>query len=76
MTRVLVTGGEGMLGHHVVSRLIGTGYTVRVMSHRQPQLGADAHIEWAQADLQSGTGLATRTKPIPTLVSKAVKVAL
>lgn len=31
---VLVTGGTGTLGHHVVQRLIGAGHDVRVLSRR------------------------------------------
>lgn len=58
MTRVLLTGGTGMLGRELRPRLLAAGYTVRVMSRRAPQAGEDADLEWAQASLESGAGLA------------------
>lgn len=58
MTRVLLTGGTGMLGRKLRSRLLAAGYTVRVMSRRAPQTGEDTDVEWAQASLESGAGLA------------------
>jgi len=58
MSRVLVTGGTGKLGHELTPRLLAAGYAVRVMSRRAPNPGEDAHVEWAQASLESGEGLA------------------
>lgn len=56
MTRILVTGGAGLLGSELASRLADNGYTVRVMS-RSPRRGAHAAVEWAQADLGTGEGV-------------------
>jgi uncharacterized protein YbjT (DUF2867 family) len=58
MPRVLVTGGTGVLGRELVPRLAHAGYTVRVMSRRRPQSDGQSELEWAQADLESGVGLA------------------
>jgi uncharacterized protein YbjT (DUF2867 family) len=58
MTRVLVTGGAGVLGRELVPRLMRAGYTVRVMSRRERQPGEWPEVEWAQADLETGRGLA------------------
>lgn len=58
MSRVLVTGGTGTLGSELVPRLQGAGYTVRVMSRRTARPGEDANVEWAQASLEDGTGIA------------------
>ena len=55
MTRVLVTGGTGILGREVVSRLLEKGYTVRIMS-RSPRRGTP-NAEWAQAHLLTGEWL-------------------
>ena len=46
MTRVFATGGTGVLGREVVSRLLNKGYSVRIMS-RSLQRGR-AHVAWAQ----------------------------
>lgn len=56
MVRVLVTGGTGVLGRHVVPRLVGSGAEVRVLSHRpeaQPPSGATL----VRGELASGEGL-------------------
>jgi uncharacterized protein YbjT (DUF2867 family) len=58
MTRVLVTGGTGVLGRELVPRLLSAGYTVRVMSRRERQPGEWPEVEWAQANLETGRGLA------------------
>lgn len=58
MTRVLITGGTGMLGRELKPRLVAAGYTVRIMSRRAPNPGEDSGVEWAQASLESGAGLA------------------
>jgi uncharacterized protein YbjT (DUF2867 family) len=58
MSRVLVTGGTGTLGRELVPRLLAAGYTARVMSRRATNAGEDTNVEWAQASLESGVGLA------------------
>jgi uncharacterized protein YbjT (DUF2867 family) len=55
VTRVLVTGGTGVLGREVVSRLLEKGYTVRIMS-RSPRRGT-TNVEWAQAQMLTAEGL-------------------
>ncbi|MGD2077693.1 MAG: NAD(P)H-binding protein [Chloroflexota bacterium] len=58
MKRILLTGGSGRLGHELVPRLQAAGYTVRVMSRRVAPTDRLAGLEWVQADLASGAGLA------------------
>jgi uncharacterized protein YbjT (DUF2867 family) len=58
MSRVVLTGGTGTLGRELVPRLLAAGYTVRVMSRRAPKPGEDTDVEWAQASLESGEGIA------------------
>ena len=58
MARILVTGGTEILGREAAARLRRAGYTVRIMSRREPQKNSHTMIEWAQADLESGAGLA------------------
>jgi nucleoside-diphosphate-sugar epimerase len=56
MAHVLVTGGTGMLGREMVSRLTQQGHTVRIMSRSASRLTpeSDNRLEWAQAALATG----------------------
>ena len=69
MTRVLVTGGTGVLGRDVVSRLLGKGYAVRIMS-RSPQRGTP-NVEWAQAHMLTGAGLSEALQGVDVIVHAA-----
>jgi len=53
-----VTGGTGVLGRELVPRLGKAGNIVRVMSRRAGKSNAAGDVEWAQADIMTGTGLA------------------
>jgi len=61
--RVLVTGGTGALGSHVVDRLRAAGHSARVFS-RQPGTGED----WVQGDLATGAGLEAAVQGIDAIV--------
>jgi uncharacterized protein YbjT (DUF2867 family) len=67
--RVLVTGGTGVLGREVVSRLLEKGYTVRIMS-RSPQRGP-TNVEWAQAQMLTGEGLSEALQGVDVVVHAA-----
>lgn len=69
MTRVLVTGGAGVLGRDVVSRLMEKDYTVRIMS-RSPRHGTTS-AEWAQAQLLTGEGLSESLQDVDVIVHAA-----
>ena len=71
MTRVLITGGTGVLGSELLPRFVGAGYTVRVMSRRGSPPDADPGIEWAQAELQTGSGLAEAVSGADVIVHAA-----
>lgn len=59
---ILVTGGTGTLGRHVVDRLAGAGHPVRVLSRtRGPYLG----------DLSTGAGLQTAIDGVKTILHLA-----
>lgn len=46
MKRVLVTGGGGFIGTHLVNRLIGKGYRVRVLD----RIPVDMHTAWQASE--------------------------
>jgi uncharacterized protein YbjT (DUF2867 family) len=54
MTHILVTGGTGRLGRHVVPRLQEAGGKVRVLSRRAREAGDG--IEYMTGDLATGEG--------------------
>jgi uncharacterized protein YbjT (DUF2867 family) len=70
MTRVLVTGGTGVLGRDVVQKLASDNYIVRVMS-RRAAASATAQAEWAQADLETGAGLREALEGVDVVVHAA-----
>src|SRR5437660_275106 len=56
-TPILVTGGTGTLGRHVVPRLRNAGCDVRVLSRRPHQ--AEDGIRYLIGDLATGEGIAS-----------------
>ncbi len=71
MTRVLITGGTGILGSELVPRFAGADYTVRIMSRRGHPPDVDPGIEWAQAQLASGEGLSHAVSGVDLIVHAA-----
>lgn len=65
MTRVLVTGGGGFIGSHLVGRLLEQGYDVRVLDsfatgRRQNLAGWD--VELVEGDIQSYERVSTASR--------------
>jgi GDP-D-mannose 3', 5'-epimerase len=52
MTKVLVTGAGGFIGHHLVGRLRRYGYWVRGADLKQPQYEPSAANEFVEVDLR------------------------
>jgi len=69
MTRVLVTGGTGVLGGATVRRLEAQGVPVRVLSRRdRPRRG---QTEWVRGDLVSAEGLSAAFAEVDVVVHSA-----
>jgi uncharacterized protein YbjT (DUF2867 family) len=64
MSHILITGGNGGLGREVVARLNPDRHTVRIMSRGKRPPNLDARIEWAQADLRTGSGVAEAVRSV------------
>jgi len=63
---VLVTGGTGNLGRHVVTRLRQSGHRARIFS-RNPR----GHVDAVQGDLRTGAGLAKAVAGMDAIVHAA-----
>lgn len=68
MTKILITGGTGVLGRALTPRLIARGHTVRVMSRSARSATLAEGVEWAQADLESGAGLEAAVAGAPIII--------
>lgn len=71
MTRILITGGTGEFGRHLVPLLLQGGHTVRLVSRHPRPTTADPAVEWAQAELGTDTGWATALHEAPIVVHAA-----
>ena len=77
MTKILLTGATGELGQQLRPRLLAAGYRVRGTS-RRPVAKAqmlDRNIEWVQADLATGTGLAEAVAGVDCIIHAASNAA-
>ena len=66
---ILVTGGTGTLGQHVVRRLRDVGNNVRVLSRRSHE--AEDGIQFMSGDLATGEGIEAAVDGIETIVHLA-----
>jgi uncharacterized protein YbjT (DUF2867 family) len=66
---ILVTGGTGTLGRHVVRRLQDTGYDLRVLSRRSH--AAKDGIEFMTGDLATGEGIVPAVDGVEAIVHLA-----
>ncbi|MEV4949197.1 NAD(P)H-binding protein [Streptomyces sp. NPDC053755] len=56
---ILVTGGTGTMGRHIVKRLLRTGRTVRVLTRDADAVQLPREVEVVEGDLTQPTSLAT-----------------
>jgi uncharacterized protein YbjT (DUF2867 family) len=71
MTRILVTGGNGGLGREVVPLLQKADYTVRVMSRQARPATLTNDLEWATADIGTGSGLKEAVADVDEIINAA-----
>lgn len=70
--RILVTGGSGHLGSDFARAATAAGHVIRIMSRRA--VPADTPFEWAQADLDTGEGLAEAVMGVDAVIHAASNV--
>jgi len=70
---ILVTGGTGFIGRHLVARLVAQGRAVRCLVRRSSPIAGlpRAGLELAYGDLVSGEGLAEALRGVDTVIHLA-----
>src|SRR5258705_5165624 len=71
MSRILVTGGTGVLGGELFSRLQQAGHRPRIMSRKSHPADLGTRLEWAQADIMTGQGLAAAVTGVDAIIHAA-----
>src|SRR6476659_5818062 len=69
MRHILVTGGTGTLGSHIVPQLHDAGFDVRVLSRHSRAAGEG--IEYVASDLTTGEGVEAAVEEIEVIVHLA-----
>lgn len=65
---ILVTGGTGGLGRLFVRSVLSAGHKVRVMSRRPRPDSTSPAVDWAQADIVTGDGIAEAVADVDTVL--------
>ena len=72
MTTILVTGGSGLLGGHLLARPVAPGVAIRAISRRpRPAGGPNSPITWLEADLATGDGLDAAMANVDVIIHAA-----
>jgi uncharacterized protein YbjT (DUF2867 family) len=71
MAKVLVTGAAGVLGRQLVVKLHAAGYATRGTSRRGRPADIPDGVEWVQADLAQGQGLAAALDGVHVIIHAA-----
>jgi dTDP-L-rhamnose 4-epimerase len=79
---ILVTGGAGFIGSHVVDALLRSGHDVRVLdvllpaAHREPPDYLDPRAEWMEGDVRDPDAVARAIDGVTAVSHQAAMVGL
>jgi dTDP-L-rhamnose 4-epimerase len=74
--KVLVTGGAGFIGSHIVDALLDEGAAVRVLDLSNPQAYLDPRAEFIPGDICDPVVVARAIEGVDTVCHQAAKVGL
>jgi uncharacterized protein YbjT (DUF2867 family) len=72
---ILLTGGTGVFGRHLLPRLLHAHRPVRVLSRQPPPADLAPDVEWVVADLREYRGLAAAAAGAPIIIHAASSAA-
>ena len=72
--KILVTGGTGFLGAHLVPRLLSAGHHVRILGRGERPLGA-TDVEWVRGDVSDRAAVKAALRGVEALYHLAGKVS-
>ncbi|ODR92222.1 NAD-dependent epimerase/dehydratase family protein [Sinorhizobium alkalisoli] len=82
MAKVLVTGGCGFIGRHVVEELLSGQYDVRVLDALNEQVHADAHValpagvDMRRADIRDAAAVRSALRGVEFVIHLAAEVGV
>lgn len=68
---ILLTGGTGFVGRHLVQRLVADGRQIRVLSRTPGRVTLPDSISWAQGDVTDSASLHAALRDVRTVVHAA-----
>ncbi len=71
MSTILITGGTGTFGRDLTALLQPTAHTLRIMSRKPAPPDLPANIEWAVANLATGTGVDDAVRGADIIINAA-----
>jgi uncharacterized protein YbjT (DUF2867 family) len=71
MLRILITGATGNLGQALLANWRQSDYSLRAMSRQPAPTTADPAVQWVQADIETGSGLAEALRDVDIVVNCA-----
>jgi dTDP-L-rhamnose 4-epimerase len=73
--RVLITGGAGFIGSHIVDELLAAGHEPAVLDTRPPEPGGP-EVPWFRADIRDAEALAPALRGVDAVCHQAAMVGL